>query len=337
MTEIKEEKVLEYTAYNEELLKKEAEEEYDKAIKNNLTPIVSLRFDKAFKIIFNKEKRVLLRMLRDVLGIEVDDNSTLTIGEELLPPNIFGKMYRLDVRLEMFNSILISIEMNNNTNKVNTTNRNILYLARNISGYVSENTKDEELENYGSIMLNLNRFRNSNNKELDEIMLLSIHSGIIASKLFKIYNLDIDKCYKLMYNNDVKKSKIMRWGSIFRATSIEELSDLLGGDLLTMEEKEHFLNTVREANDDRKILREWQLQDAKLKIIEENNAEKRRIHKEGIKQGKKEGIQEGLQKGAEESKKEVIINMLRKKLDYTIISEVTGKTIEEIKEIENNI
>ena len=337
MTEIKEEKVLEYTAYNEELLKKEAEEEYDKAIKNNLTPIVSLRFDKAFKIIFNKEKRVLLRMLRDVLGIEVDDNSTLTIGEELLPPNIFGKMYRLDVRLEMFNSILISIEMNNNTNKVNTTNRNMLYLARNISGYVSENTKDEELENYGSIMLNLNRFRNSNNKELDEIMLLSIHSGIIASKLFKIYNLDIDKCYKLMYNNDVKKSKIMRWGSIFRATSIEELSDLLGGDLLTMEEKEHFLNTVREANDDRKILREWQLQDAKLKIIEENNAEKRRIHKEGIKQGKKEGIQEGLQKGAEESKKEVIINMLRKKLDYTIISEVTGKTIEEIKEIENNI
>ena len=337
MTEIKEEKVLEYTAYNEELLKKEAEEEYDKAIKNNLTPIVSLRFDKAFKIIFNKEKRVLLRMLRDVLGIEVDDNSTLTIGEELLPPNIFGKMYRLDVRLEMFNSILISIEMNNNTNKVNTTNRNMLYLARNISGYVSENTKDEELENYGSIMLNLNRFRNSNNKELDEIMLLSIHSGIIASKLFKIYNLDIDKCYKLMYNNNVKKSKIMRWGSIFRATSIEELSDLLGGDLLTMEEKEHFLNTVREANDDRKILREWQLQDAKLKIIEENNAEKRRIHKEGIKQGKKEGIQEGLQKGVEESKKEVIINMLRKKLDYTIISEVTGKTIEEIKEIEKNI
>ena len=341
MTEIKEEKVLEYTAYNEELLKKEAEEEYDKAIKNNLTPIVSLRFDKAFKIIFNKEKRVLLRMLRDVLGIEVDDNSTLTIGEELLPPNIFGKMYRLDVRLEMFNSILISIEMNNNTNKVNTTNRNMLYLARNISGYVSENTKDEELENYGSIMLNLNRFRNSNNKELDEIMLLSIHSGIIASKLFKIYNLDIDKCYKLMYNNDVKKSKIMRWGSIFRATSIEELSDLLGGDLLTMEEKEHFLNTVREANDDRKILREWQLQDAKLKIIEENNAEKRRIHKEGIKQGKKEGkiegIQEGLQKGVEESKKEVIINMLRKKLDYTIISEVTGKTIEEIKEIEKDI
>ena len=145
----------------------------------------------------------------------------------------------------------------------------------------------------------------------------------------------------------------MRWGSIFRATSIEELSDLLGGDLLTMEEKEHFLNTVREANDDRKILREWQLQDARLKIIEENNAEKRRIHKEGIKQGKKEGkiegiklgkekgkiegIQEGLKKGAEESKKEVIINMLNENMNYDVISKITGKTIEEIKEIEKNV
>ena len=100
-----------------------------------------------------------------------------------------------------------------------------------------------------------------------------------------------------------------------------------------MEEKEHFLNTVREANDDRKILREWQLQDAKLKIIEENNAEKRRIHKEGIKQGKKEGKIEG----AEESKKEVVINMLNEGMNYDIISKITGKTIEEIKEIESNI
>lgn len=39
----------------------------------------------------------------------------------------------------------------------------------------------------------------------------------------------------------------------------------------------------------------------------------------------------------EEKSLEVIINMLKKKLDYNTISEVTGKTIEEIKEIEKNI
>ena len=100
-----------------------------------------------------------------------------------------------------------------------------------------------------------------------------------------------------------------------------------------MEEKEHFLNTVREANDDRKILREWQLQDAKLKIIEENNAEKRRIHKEGIKQGKKEGKIEG----AEEKSLEVITSLLKQKIDYNVIANATGKTIGEIKKIEETI
>ena len=112
-----------------------------------------------------------------------------------------------------------------------------------------------------------------------------------------------------------------------------------------MEEKEHFLNTVREANDDRKILREWQLQDAKLKIIEENNAEKRRIHKEGIKQGKKEGKIEGIKlgkeegkiEGAEEKSLEVITSLLKQKIDYNVIANATGKTIEEIKKIEKNI
>ena len=39
----------------------------------------------------------------------------------------------------------------------------------------------------------------------------------------------------------------------------------------------------------------------------------------------------------EEKSLEVIINMLKKKLDYNTISEVTGKTIEEIKEIEKDI
>ena len=59
--------------------------------------------------------------------------------------------------------------------------------------------------------------------------------------------------------------------------------------------------------------------------------------KKGIKQGKKEGIQEGLQKGAEESKKEVVINMLNEGMNYDIISKITGKTVEEIKEIEETI
>lgn len=48
---------------------------------------------------------------------------------------------------------------------------------------------------------------------------------------------------------DVEKSKIIRYGSIFKAETIEEISYLL-----TMEEKERFLNSIRAVNDDEEIV-----------------------------------------------------------------------------------
>lgn len=47
---------------------------------------------------------------------------------------------------------------------------------------------------------------------------------------------------------DVEESKIIRWGSIFKAETIEEISDLL-----TMEEKERFLNSIRAVNGNEEI------------------------------------------------------------------------------------
>ena len=50
-----------------------------------------------------------------------------------------------------------------------------------------------------------------------------------------------------------------------------------------------------------------------------------------------QGIKEGIEQGIEDNKKEVIINMLKEKSDYEFISKITGKTIEEIKEIESSM
>lgn len=48
----------------------------------------------------------------------------------------------------------------------------------------------------------------------------------------------------------------MRIGSALTASTIEELSYFLGEELLSMDEKEVFLNTVMEANN-REILKAW--------------------------------------------------------------------------------
>ena len=56
---------------------------------------------------------------------------------------------------------------------------------------------------------------------------------------------------------------------------------------------------------------------------------------EGIQKGRQEGIQKGIQKGIQEGRQQVVLNMLQKKLDASLISEVTGLSEEEIKNLKN--
>ena len=66
--------------------------------------------------------------------------------------------------------------------------------------------------------------------------------------MIKIIDFNVAKCYDMTYNEDIEKSKIIRWGSIFKAETIEEISDLL-----IMEEKERFLNSIRALNGNEEI------------------------------------------------------------------------------------
>lgn len=145
---------------------------------------------------------------------------------------------------------------------------------------------------------------------------------IKATEMIKIIDFNIAKCYDMMYNEDGEKSKIIRWGSIFKAETIEEISDLLGDDLLTMEEKKEFLDNVRAANRDEELVTAWRR--------ERNERWKRESIENGIRE-------EGEEKGKEEEKISIIKSMLNEKLDYDFISKITGKTTEEVKEIENNM
>ena len=47
------------------------------------------------------------------------------------------------------------------------------------------------------------------------------------------------------------------------------------------------------------------------------------------------GLQAGMEKGQQTERQAVILNMLKKKLDVSLISEVTGLSEEEIKKLKN--
>ena len=115
---------------------------------------------------------------------------------------------------------------------------------------------------------------------------------------------------------------------------IEMIEKIIGDDLLSMEKRTKLIASITDVVDNTRILQDWMIEENARMKYEGQMAYAR---EEGMAQGIKEGIEQGIEQGSEKNKKEVIINMLKEKADYNFISKVTGKSIEEIKRIENSI
>ncbi len=59
------------------------------------------------------------------------------------------------------------------------------------------------------------------------------------------------------------------------------------------------------------------------------------IKEKGRWEGERKGLRKGRQEGRQERDKEVVLNMLKKKLDTSLISEVTGLSEKAIKKLKN--
>lgn len=282
---------------------------------------MTLASDVLFKKVFFSEGSVLLKMLQDILDIREDSGITI-IGYETRSNNIFGKSFRGDLLVTLSDRTYVSIEMNN-SNPKNSLSRNMIHLFRIHSDMLVKGMPDSELEKYRLYQLNFDNFRNPSREAIEKYAFCSLTTGKVRNLIYTFCDVDLEKCRKLVYNVNVREvSKDIRWGAIMTSNDIEEISKLLGEDMLSMEEKDKFLNTVRKLNEDEKVVKDW--------MWEEND--KLRYYND-LEASKEQGIEQGI----EDKSKEVVINMLNKNMDYETISEISGKTIEEIKEIENDI
>lgn len=284
---------------------------------------IPLYYDKAFKVVFNNAKREILKLLNELTDIEISLNAKLIIGKEIVPKHNEGKLFRHDAIIICDDNKFVCVEMNNSRYGY-SLDRNIIYMFNYLSDNLKEGIKTPSIKEHQARLINLNNFANYTKQLYEEINATYKGCNEIATKLFKIHNIDIVKAYEIMYNEDVRKSRMARVGSIFKATSLEEISNLLGEEMLTMEEKQNLLNAVETANDRYKV--DW---------IEDLN---QRLYEQGvIEYCTDEGREEGIKEGVNEGKLSMIKNMLKKKFDYAIISEVSGKSVKEIKLIEANM
>jgi len=91
---------------------------------------------------------------------------------------------------------------------------------------------------------------------------------------------------------------------------------MIGGDILTMNEKEKLLNDIKLKASNEKVQKSLRLEDDieyRFDLVEED------------------ALERGIKQGIEQNIINTIISMSNKNIDLNTISDITGKSIEEIK------
>lgn len=154
--------------------------------------------------------------------------------------------------------------------------------------------------------------REENNKEVILTDKLEIH----IIELSKMENVNcIPKIEKelLQWCKFIKSPESVEESSMNENKGIKRAKEEL--DKLSQDEHERWLAEMRE------------------KAIRDEMAIRDYGYKKGIEEGLKQGIEEGLNQGKKNEKIEMAKKMLNKKMDISVISEVTGLSIEEIKKL----
>ena len=108
-----------------------------------------------------------------------------------------------------------------------------------------------------------------------------------------------------------------------------ELNDI-ASKFLSDETREKLVKDVIRLSNDELIFDEYeQMMGDKLIEYEEEQSL--------LEEGYDSGFQDGINTGIEQNKLEMIERMLKNKVDYETISQITEKTIEQIKEIEKGL
>lgn len=277
--------------------------------------IHELCYDVFFKAVFERERDVLLDFICIFFNLDRENyDYNLSIGYEIPGINMYSKVNKTDILVTLDNKLYINIEVNKRSES-SILSRNIVQLSR-IYGIARKSGKsDKELMNIRCKQLNINTFDTYTGKEVEYLAICEKETGKLVSEILEICNVNIEKCYKMIYNEPIEElPKAVRIGAIFKSTSVKEISYILGEDIISMEKKKSFLKAIKEVNSDDRILQDWMLEE-NAKMMYENQMET--AHDEG----------------REENKLEVIQKMINKNMDFETISDIVGKDIKEIKKI----
>ena len=202
------------------------------ALKHKLDNTRILTYDIGFKSVFGRSTELMSRLISTITGINYDllkDNMILIVNEiPVIKKN--EKLKRCDFIVRIGDGGLINLELNRYSNAF-SRRKNFSYVT---SLYGRRTTKGTNYElNLLLNQININAYNTGDDVSPLEIYeLREEKSNKVYYKediQFKIFELNIAKCYQLYYNeSDLRNDPIILLGALLYCTNSMEMSKVSG-------------------------------------------------------------------------------------------------------------
>ena len=304
---------------------------------------ISIFSNAMFMTMFQNEKRktysALLASyyLDDITFEELVDNLILVKNE--LDKNVEKKKVLRSDYVASINGTKLNIEINNNPS-LEVMERNIEYAFR---LYAKEVNKGNNSEYTQVIQINLNNFSFVGNNKIVDIYTLRNEESLNLTNKIIIVQIYVPNLRKKWYTNGIGNlDESERYILTLVERSIEDSKELgKGYDIM-----EEYVNDAIDASGDEMLLeaydKEWALKDLGKQEGYQEGFEEGKLEGfedgkiAGFEDGKIAGFEDGKIAGFEDAKSEIIRNMLTKNMGVSLISELTGLSVEQINSIENS-
>ena len=294
-------------------------------------PLVPLTLDFMFKRIFTRNPDLLKQFLICVLNLDLDPKDSSILIENTELPKTLRREYRktVDILVVLNGTKTIDVELNSSTfNEIKY--RNALYIEKIMTTSLEQGTSKEDMTKYYYYQLNLNIHKFKEDIGEKSFFLKEDKTNELLIDNLKIVHKSLDYYTKLYYNKVGKSNQDVVWLAMINAKNFQEIEEM-ASLVMNEQEKEKFINDVTEASRDKLILSEWETEKM-AELVKRESVKYAKL--EGVEQGIEQGIERGIEQGIEQKTVAVVQEMLKKKMPYQDICDITGKNLTQIKEIE---
>ena len=260
-----------------------------------------MRNDYMFHAVLQKNEEVLRNLLATLLEMDEADIVSCRIENPIeLGREIKGKECILDAKIILNDARIINIELQV-YKQTYWVNRSLLYWSRAYDSIKSGQEYDRLLPTYHIGILDFTLF-NEHPKFMAQYQILDVEDHFLYSDKLCIKVLDLTQIEKAKKQSGTDK-KLLKWASIFKAETLEELEQLAGKE----EVFENMVLTLKKLSEDEKIRMQCEArEDYERCLLSEYSAGKR----EGIEEGIEKGVEQGIEQGTEITQKKLLHNLM---------------------------